>query len=65
MPAFRPLPALRCMWGLVVARTMVDVLVEMAGQSAEARAVILGLLLVWVEGDAELSKRFPSNGEDC
>jgi hypothetical protein len=65
MPAFRPLAALRCMWGLVVARTIVDVLVELASQPAQARAAILGLILVWLEGDAELVKRFPSDGEDC
>jgi hypothetical protein len=61
MPAFRPLPALRCLWLLVVVRTMIDVLAEMADRPAEARAVILGLLIIWLEGDSELWNRFPTD----
>jgi hypothetical protein len=61
MPAFRPLPALRCLWLLVIVRTMIDVLAEMADRPAEARAVILGLLFIWLEGDSELWNRFPTD----
>jgi hypothetical protein len=61
MPAFRPLPALRCLWLLVIVRTMIDVLAEMADRPAEARAVILGLLFIWLEGDSELWNRFSTD----
>jgi hypothetical protein len=64
MPTFQPLPAIRWTWAAVVVRAMLDVAVEMASQPAEARAVLLGLLLVWREGDSELSNRFPIDVDD-
>jgi hypothetical protein len=61
MPAL--LLALRCIWALVVGLTIGGVLVEMADRPAEGRAVILGLLVAWHQGDSELRSHSLFDGD--
>jgi hypothetical protein len=54
MPVLRL--ALRCLWALIVGLTIGGVLAEMADRPAEALAVTLSLLAIWLQGDSELRK---------
>jgi hypothetical protein len=54
MPVLRL--ALRCLWALVVGLTIGGVMAEMADRPAEAQAVTLGLLAIWLQGDLQLRK---------
>jgi hypothetical protein len=54
MPVLRLV--LRCLRTLIVGLTIGGVLAEMVDRPAEAQAVVLGLLAIWLQGDSELRK---------